>query len=112
MDLALEVVARDPAGLEPVAELLARDPRERPASQRPPQAGGLADQQDARHGRVGLGVAGDRDRLALVQEARQVAPPAGAEPGVEGDRGPAGRIGRGMLSMPCPITDVWVPRST
>ena len=49
-----------------------------------PQAGGLADQEDARHGRVGLGVAGDRDRLGLGEIACAVAEAAGAEPGVEG----------------------------
>ena len=49
------------------------------------KAGSLADQEDPRDGRVGLGVAGDRDRFALIEVAGEVAAPASPEAGVEGD---------------------------
>src|SRR5262249_58481539 len=66
VDPAVELLARDAAAFEPRPELLARDARERPVVERGAQAWGLADQQDPRHRPIGLRIAGDRDRFALV----------------------------------------------
>ncbi len=85
VDSRVELVARDAAFLEPGPELVAGDPREGTVLDRRAQARGLADEQDPRRGDMRLGIAGDRHRVALVEMAGQVAPPAGAEAGVEGD---------------------------
>ena len=85
VDLAPELVARDAGLLQPVAQLVAGGSRERAIFKRGAQAGGLADEENSRQRRVGLGVADDRDRLALVEEPGQVALAAGPEAGVQGD---------------------------
>jgi hypothetical protein len=103
VDLAVEVLARDAPGLEPVAQAIARCPRERPSLVRRPQSRGLADQENPRDRRIGLGVAGDRDRLALVEESREVTPTAGADLDIErGESGASRGHGHSRMSIASP----------
>ena len=83
--LAPEILARDAGLLQPVAQLVTGRSREWAIFKRGAQAGGLADEQNTGQRRVGLGVADDRDRLALVEEPGQVALAAGPEAGVKGN---------------------------
>ena len=79
MDLAVDLGAWDAPLLQPVPQTFAGDPGEWAVFAGRFQARCLADQEHLRQRCVGLGIASDRDRLALVQESGLMAAPAGAQ---------------------------------
>jgi hypothetical protein len=94
VDPRIEVGLRDARFLEPGPELVPGDAREWPVLDRGAQPWRLADQQDPRDWRIGIGIASDRDGFALVEKAGQMALAAGAEAGVErNDSGAAPGLG-------------------